>query len=56
MLEYYLNCHYKIEHLGHTIYQGGLVNGMSKEEAIRQIPQPIDVSQIRTFTGLANYY
>jgi hypothetical protein len=46
----------QIEYLGHTIYPSGLGVQQTKVEAIRRIPQPIDVSRVRAFMGLANYY
>jgi hypothetical protein len=46
----------QIKYLGHTIYPGGLGVQQTKVEAIRRIPQPIDVSRVRAFMGLANYY
>jgi hypothetical protein len=53
------NCKFfqeQIEYLGHTIYPGGLGVQQTKVEAIRRIPWLTDVSRVRTFRGLANYY
>ena len=48
--------HDQIEYLGHTIYPGGLGVQQTKVEAIAQIPRPTDVSRVRAFLGLANFY
>ena len=48
--------HDQIEYLGHTIYPGGLGVQQTKVEAIAQIPAPTDVSRVRAFLGLANFY
>ena len=48
--------HDQIEYLGHTIYPGGLGVQQTKVEAIAQIPWPTDVSRVRAFLGLANFY
>ena len=48
--------HDQIEYLGHTIYPGGLGVQQAKVEAIARIPRPIDVSRVRAFMGLANFY
>jgi len=45
-----------VEYLGHVIYLGGLGVQQTKVEAIARIPHPMDVSRVRTFMGLANYY
>jgi hypothetical protein len=45
-----------MENLGHMIYPSGLGVHKAKVEAISQVPQPIDVSWLRAFLGLCNYY
>jgi len=45
-----------VEYLGHVIYPGGLGVQQAKVEAIARIPRPMDVSRVRTFMGLTNYY
>ena len=46
----------QVEYLGHMIYPGGLGVLKSKVEALASIPRPKDVSRLRAFLGLANYY
>ncbi|BBN03753.1 hypothetical protein Mp_2g26090 [Marchantia polymorpha subsp. ruderalis] len=46
----------KVEYLGHVIYPGGLGVQLAKVEAIARIPRSTDVSRVRAFMGLANYY
>ena len=46
----------QVEYLGHMIYPGGLGVIKSKVEALNGIPRPTDVSRLRAFLGLANYY
>ncbi len=45
-----------VEYLGHVIYPSGLGVQQAKVEAIARISCPMDVSKVRTFMGLANYY
>jgi hypothetical protein len=45
-----------VEYLGHVIYLGGLGVQQVKVEAIARISNPVDVSKVRTFMGLTNYY
>jgi len=45
-----------VEYLGHVIYLGGLGVQQAKVEAIASIPHPTDVSRVRAFMGLTNYY
>jgi hypothetical protein len=45
-----------VEYLGHVIYLGGLGVQQAKVEAIARIPHPVDVSRVRAFMGLTNYY
>jgi hypothetical protein len=45
-----------VEYLGHVIYPGGLGVQQVKVEAIAHISCPTDVSRVRAFMELANYY
>jgi len=45
-----------VEYLGHVIYPSGLGVQQAKVEAIAHIPRPTDVSRVRAFMGLMNYY
>ncbi len=45
-----------VEYLGHVIYPSGLGVQQAKVEAIACMPHPMDVSRVRAFMGLANYY
>ncbi len=45
-----------VEYLGHVIYPGGLGVQQAKVEATARIPRPTDVSRVRAFMGLTNYY
>jgi hypothetical protein len=45
-----------VEYLGHMIYPGGLGVVASKVEVVMSIPKPRDVSRLRAFLGLCNYY
>ncbi len=45
-----------VEYLGHVIYPGGLGVQQAKVEAIACIPRPTDVTRVRAFIGLTNYY
>ncbi len=45
-----------VEYLGHVIYLGGLGVQQAKVEAIARILRPTDVSKVRAFMGLTNYY
>ncbi len=49
-------CQESVEYLGHVIYLGGLGVQQAKVEAIARISCPTNVSKVRTFMGLANYY
>jgi hypothetical protein len=42
--------------MGHVIYPGGLGVQQAKVEAITRILRPMDVSRVRAFMGLADYY
>ena len=46
----------QVEYLGHMIYPGGIGVMNSKIEALNGIPRPRDVSWLRAFLRLANYY
>jgi hypothetical protein len=46
----------RVEYLGHMIYPGGLGMVASKVDVVMSIPRPIDVSRLRAFLGLCNYY
>jgi hypothetical protein len=53
------NCRFyydRVEYLGHMIYLGGLGVVASKVEVVMSIPRPRDVSRLRAFLGLYNYY
>ncbi len=45
-----------MEYQDHVIYLGGLRVQQAKVEAITRILRPTDVSRVRAFMGLANYY
>jgi hypothetical protein len=45
-----------VEYLGHVIYLGGLGVQQVKVEVITHILRPTNVSKVRAFMGLANYY
>ena len=52
-------CHFmldRIEYLGHTISAEGLQPAAGKTKAIWEAPAPQNVSQLRSFLGMANYY
>ena len=46
----------KVEYLGHTISQQGLQPTPEKVRAIMDAPTPKDVSQLKSFLGIINYY
>lgn len=46
----------KIDFCGHTIDEKGLHKTPSKVEAVRKAPVPENVTQLRSFLGLVNYY
>ena len=45
-----------VEYLGHTISEHGHQTAESKVEAIVQAPSPKNVTKLRSFLGLVNYY
>ena len=52
-------CHFlleKVEYLGHTISEKGLQPTDDKIRAIRDAPVPQNVTQLRSFLGMVNYY
>lgn len=46
----------KVNYCGYMIDKHGIHEEESKMEAIRQMPRPKNVSEIRAFTGMINYY
>jgi hypothetical protein len=46
----------RVEYLGHMIYPEELGVVASKVEVVISIPRPKDVSRLRAFLGLCNYY
>jgi hypothetical protein len=46
----------RVEYLGHMKYPEGLGVVASKVEVVMSIPRPKDVSRLRAFLGLCNYY
>ena len=46
----------EVEYLGHLITPDGLKTKSRLVEALREFPQPTDVSSVRRFLGLASYY
>jgi hypothetical protein len=46
----------RVEYLGHMIFPGGLGVVANKVEVVMSIPKPRDVSKLRAFVGLYNYY
>jgi hypothetical protein len=46
----------EVEFLGHRVGRAGLQVDPHKVDAVRQWPAPRDVSQLRSFLGLAGYY
>ena len=45
-----------VEYLGHTISKTGLQTADSKVDAIVNAPAPTNVTELRSFLGLVNYY
>ena len=46
----------KVEYLGHVVTIDGLQPDPAKCKAIFDWPTPVNVSELRSFLGLANYY
>ena len=49
-------CTYLLDSLGHVITKDGLRTADSKVEAVMRAPAPRNVSELRSFLGLLNYY
>ena len=45
-----------IEYLGHTIDEHGIHPTAAKVDAIKQAPAPNNMTQLRSFLGMLNYY
>ena len=45
-----------VEYLGHEISAAGLRPSTKKTKAILEAPQPQDITQVRAFLGMVNYY
>ncbi len=45
-----------VEYLGHRISEKGLQPTNKKVEAIKSAPAPTDLTQLKSFWGLINYY
>ena len=45
-----------VEYLGHVINQEGLHPSEEKVRAIKQAPRPRNVTELKSFLGLLNYY
>jgi len=46
----------EVKFLGHVISQGGVAVDQSKVEAVHNWTRPRNVSEVRSFLGLAGYY
>jgi len=46
----------EVEYIGYKISQDGLHPTEEKIKAIREAPKPVNVSQLKAFLGLLNYY
>ena len=46
----------RITYLGHTIDKSGIHPTEDKVRAIHEAPEPRDVSELRSFLGILNYY
>lgn len=46
----------QVEHLGHVIDRNGLHPSPLKVKAVKEAPTPRNVSELRAFLGLINYY
>ena len=52
-------CHFdqrQVEYLGHLIDATGIHSTNNKVRAIKEAPVPSDITQLRAFVGLLNYY
>ena len=45
-----------VDYLGHHVTADGIHVDASKVEALRQAPPPTNVSELRSFLGMLNYY
>ena len=45
-----------MKYMGHILSKQGISAVQSKLEAIQQASRPTDVSQLRSFIGMINYY
>ena len=53
------NCSFlipSVEYLGYKITEKGLQPTAEKVEAVQSAPAPQDISQLKSFIGLVNYY
>ena len=46
----------EVEYLGHKISAQGLQPSMEKVRAIMEAPQPLNVTQLKSFLAMLNYY
>jgi len=46
----------QISYLGHVIGKDGIKKELKKMEAVEKLPRPRNVSEVRAFIGLINYY
>ena len=46
----------EVEFLGHVVSEKGIAPTQSKVQAVRNIPQPTTVTEVKSFLGLAGYY
>ncbi|KAI4901978.1 hypothetical protein NFI96_025061 [Prochilodus magdalenae] len=46
----------KVQFLGHVVSEEGVATDPGKVQAVQQWPAPRDVSELRSFLGLASYY
>ena len=46
----------EVEYLGHKLSREGLKPSTEKIKALRQAPTPKDLTQLKSFLGLVNYY
>ena len=49
-------CRPEVDYLGHTISAEGLTPSPSKIQAITEVSQPGNVTQLKAILGLVNYY
>ena len=45
-----------VEYLGHVIDQHGVHHSQEKVKAIKEAPEPHNISELRSFLGIINYY